>query len=123
MGRLFGDQKQSNPVCSPQTVAEKDKRVLKANLVNVQRGTNAGWTLARPAAQISLLDVYQATLQEPLFEFHHTPPSQECPVGRGIQPALTRFYGDAEIALKQHLARSTVADVLQETLALYAQRP
>ncbi|HEY4033602.1 MAG TPA: Rrf2 family transcriptional regulator [Ktedonobacteraceae bacterium] len=94
----------------------------KAKLVNVQHGTNAGWTLARPAAQISLLDVYQAIEQEPLFELHHTLPNQVCPIGRGIQSALTHFYRDAEMALKQQLARSTVADVLEETLAASSQR-
>ncbi len=91
--------------------------LLKAKLVSVQRGTNAGWTLARPPEQISLLDIYQAVEQEPLFEFHHTLPSQDCPVGRGIQPALTHFYGEAEMALKQQLARSTIADLLAQTLA------
>ncbi|HTK11414.1 MAG TPA: Rrf2 family transcriptional regulator [Ktedonobacteraceae bacterium] len=93
-----------------------------ANLVNVQRGTNAGWTLARPAEKISLLDIYQAIEQEPLFELHHTFPNQVCPIGRGIQSALTHFYSDAEMALKQQLARSTIADVLEETLAVSSQR-
>jgi Rrf2 family protein len=88
----------------------------KAHLVNVQHGTGAGWTLARPAERMSLLEVYQAVEQQPFFQLHHTLPNQACPVGRGIQPALKRFYGDAEAAMKEQLAQASVADVLDETL-------
>ncbi len=93
----------------------------KANLVNVQRGNGAGWTLARPPERISLLEVYQAVEQPPLFELHHTLPNQECVIGKGIQPALTRFYSDAEAAMKQQFAQVTVADVLDETLTPASQ--
>ena len=88
----------------------------KAHLVIVQHGTGAGWKLARTPDTISLLDVYQAIEQQPLFELHHSLPNQTCPVGKGIQPALKHFYGDAEAAMKQQLAQVTVADVLNETL-------
>ena len=88
----------------------------KAQLVIVQHGTGAGWRMARSPEAISLLDVYQAVEQTPLFEMHYSQPNQACPVGRGIQPALKRFYEEAENALKQQLAQTTVAQVLLETL-------
>jgi Rrf2 family protein len=96
-------------------------RLHKAHLVNVHHGTSAGWTLARPPEQISLLEVYQAVSQEPLFELHHTLPNQGCVVGKGIQPALKRFYSDAEAAMKQQFAQVSVADVLDETLTPTSQ--
>ena len=96
-------------------------RLHKAHLVNVQHGTSAGWTLARPPEKISLLEVYQAVSQEPLFELHHTLPNQGCPIGRGIQPALKRFYSDAEAAMKQQFAQVSVANVLDETLTPASQ--
>jgi Rrf2 family protein len=89
----------------------------KAQLVIVQHGTGAGWRMARSPEAISLLDVYQAVEQTPLFEMHYSQPNQACPVGRGIQPALKRFYEEAENALKQRFAQTTVAQVLLETLA------
>ncbi|MBO0794040.1 MAG: Rrf2 family transcriptional regulator [Ktedonobacteraceae bacterium] len=91
-------------------------RLHKAHLVNVHHGTSAGWTLARPPESISLLEVYQAVQQQPLFELHHTPPNQGCVVGKGIQPALKRFYSDAEAAMRQQFAQVSVADVLDEAL-------
>jgi Rrf2 family protein len=88
----------------------------REHVVIVQRGAGAGWRLSRDPEQISLLDIYQAVAQEPLFEMHHSQPNQTCPVGRGIQPALKHFYGDAEAVMKQQFAQVTVADVLAETL-------
>jgi Rrf2 family protein len=88
----------------------------KAKLVTVQRGSGANWRLTRPPEKISLLDVYQAVEKQPFFELHHSPPHPSCPVGCGIQPALQSFYSEAEAAMKQQLARSTVEDVLAETL-------
>lgn len=89
----------------------------RAHLVSVQHGTGAGWRLAKTPETLNLLDVYQAVEQEPLFELHHSPPSQLCPVGRGIQPALRRVYTDAEDAMKQQLAQTTITDMLRETLS------
>jgi hypothetical protein len=43
-------------------------------------------------------------------------PNLECPVGRGIRPALSRVYGGINQALRRELAAVSVADVLRETL-------
>lgn len=93
----------------------------KAHLVIVQHGTGAGWKLARVPASMTLLEVYQAVASTPLFKLHHSSPNQTCPIGRGIQPALLHFYSEAESAMKQQLARTTVADVLRETLTASRQ--
>jgi DNA-binding IscR family transcriptional regulator len=63
-----------------------------------------------------LLEVYDAVGQEPLFAMHRGEPNLECPVGRGIRPALGRVYGEIEQALRRELARTSVADVLRDTL-------
>ncbi|MFD0711530.1 hypothetical protein [Paenibacillus sp. GCM10027626] len=55
--------------------------------------------------------------KKPLFERHHSTPSNSCLIAQGIQPALSRLYGQTEDAMKQHLSMYTVADVLKETLA------
>lgn len=88
----------------------------RAGLVAVRRGAGAGWRLTRDPADISLAEVYDAVEQESLFGLHHTEPNLECPVGRGIRPALSTVYGGAERALRRELERTSVADVLAETL-------
>jgi Rrf2 family protein len=88
----------------------------KAGLVQSQRGTNAGWVLAKRPTAITLLDIYNAVETGPLFAMHHSTPNQTCPVGRGIQPTLKDVYGGLERSLRRDLAKTTVAQVLAETV-------
>jgi len=88
----------------------------RAGLVEVRHGAGAGWSLARAPERISLLDVYDAVEQEPLFGMHHTEPNLECPVGNGIRPTLDHLYGGVEQALRRELGRTSIADVLSQTL-------
>ena len=76
----------------------------------------AGWSLARRPEDITVLEVHDAVTPEPLFAMHHTEPNFECPVGRGIQPALHGLYRGAERALREELAGTSIADVLRQTL-------
>ena len=89
----------------------------RAGLVNVQHGAGAGWTLARPADQISLLSVHDAVEPEAMFSMHPAKPNQGCPVGRGIQPTLSRVYQRVDDALRRELATTSISDVLAQTLA------
>ena len=87
-----------------------------AGLVRVRHGTGAGWSLARPSEDISLLDVYDAVGPEPPFGLHHTEPNLECPVGYGIRPALDQVYGSLHEVLRRELKLVSVDDVLHKTL-------
>jgi DNA-binding IscR family transcriptional regulator len=89
----------------------------RAALVQVRHGVGAGWSLARPPGEISLLAVYDAVDPEPLFALHHTEPNQMCPIGRGIRPALTPVYDGVEQALRRELSRISIAGMLDRSLA------
>jgi Rrf2 family protein len=88
----------------------------KAGLVRVRHGAGAGWSLARPPEEISLLRVHDAIGQEPPFGLHASEPNLQCPVGKGIRPALSRVYGGIEQTMRRELATVSVADVLRDTL-------
>ena len=103
----------TNPVVIRRSLAD----LREAGLVTVRHGAGAGWTLARAAESITMLDVFRAVHDEPLFALHRGEPNQACPVGRGIRPALRGVYADAEEAVRRELARVTIADVLRDTLA------
>ncbi|MFE9694725.1 Rrf2 family transcriptional regulator [Micromonospora sp. NPDC005806] len=100
------------------------RRVLgplrEAGLVSSQRGSGAGWRLARPAAEITLAQVYQAMADQPLFPMHRGEPNPDCPVGHGIRPALAPLYRAAEDALTRQLAGTTIEDLLADTLRQHA---
>ena len=87
-----------------------------AGLVRVRHGTGAGWSLARPSEDITLLDVYDAVGPEPPFGLHHTEPNLECPVGYGIRPALDQVYADLHEVLRRELKLVSVDDVLHQAL-------
>jgi DNA-binding IscR family transcriptional regulator len=88
----------------------------RAGLVHVRHGAGAGWSLARNPAEITLLDVHDAIGQDQPYGMHRTEPNLECPVGRGIRPALDQVYGGIEQVVRRELALVSVADVLATTL-------
>ncbi len=102
----------TNPVIVRRSLGD----LRRAGLVDVRHGPGAGWSLARPPSEMTLLDVYDAVEQPQLFALHHTEPNLECPVGRGIRPALDVVYGGVDQAVRRELAQTTIADVLRQTL-------
>lgn len=103
----------TNPVIIRRSLGD----LRRAGLVEVRHGAGAGWSLARGPEEITLLEVYDAVGAQPAFGLHRTEPNLECPVGRGIRPALNDAYGRVEQAMRRELADTSIADVLRETLA------
>ncbi|MFS8198388.1 Rrf2 family transcriptional regulator [Streptomyces sp. CWNU-52B] len=86
-------------------------------LVTVTHGRNGGWSLARAAADITLLDVYRSLPAEPVFGMPASTPDAECDVGGGIEHALSDVYQEATDALCRSLRATTLADVLRMATA------
>jgi Rrf2 family protein len=86
-------------------------QLKKAGLVEV-RAAAGGTYLRRPAANITLLDVYRAVevVESNLFSIHDKP-NPKCPVGRNIQAALDDTLRQAQAALEQQLAGVSVAQI------------
>lgn len=103
----------TNPVIVRRSLGD----LRRAGLVEARRGAGAGWRLAHPPEEITLLQVYQAVGAAPLFGMHRTEPNLQCPVGRGIRPALSHVYNDLDRVLRQRLGRTSIADMLSDTLA------
>ena len=113
---LTSDQVAASVNTNPVIIRRSLGDLRRARLVKVRHGAGAGWSLARTPAEISLLDVYDAVERDPLFGMHRTEPNLECPVGGGIRPALGHVYGGVEQALRRELQRTSIADVLRQTL-------
>lgn len=85
----------------------------KAGLVDVRPGVG-GASLLKDPSQITLLDIYRAvnvTEENQLFRIHENP-NIRCPVGRNIEQVLQTELRDAQSAMEQRLAQTTLADLI-----------
>ena len=114
--QLTSDQVAASVNTNPVIIRRSLGDLRRAGLVSVRRGAGPGWSLARRPEDITVLDVYDAVESRPLFALHHAEPNLECPVGRGIRPALHGVYDGAEQALRAELGGTSIADVLHDTL-------
>ena len=89
-------------------------QLKEAGLIAVEMGLG-GATLARPADEITLLDIYRAveSTEEHLFHFHEDP-NPACPVGRNIHAVLDTHLADAQRALENELKKVTLYDLTQD---------
>lgn len=84
----------------------------KAGLVNVRPGVG-GASLRVAPEDITLLDVYRAvhvTEENQLFRMHEDP-NELCPVGRNIESVLQSELTEAQSAMEQRLARTTLSQL------------
>ena len=98
-----------NPVVVRRTLG-----MLKtAGLVAVEAGVG-GAALTKDPSDITLLDVFDAVdaVDEQLFSFHDQP-NPSCPVGRSIHSVLDDKLESAQDALRNDLAKTTLADLLK----------
>jgi len=118
---LTSDQVAASVNTNPVIIRRSLGDLRRAGLVQVRHGAGAGWSLARAPEEISLLEVYEAVEQEPLFGLHRSAPNPECPVGRGIRPALGEVYDGVERAVRRKLARVSIAEVLRDTMRVHRE--
>ena len=93
---------------------------LKAQgLVKARLGKSGGSYLGRSAAELSLLDIYDAVEGgSPVFARPKSTASDSCVVGRHILPVLDAVTAPAEEAFRRELEGATVADVLERITLL-----
>ena len=95
------------------TVVRVLNRLNAAGLIHTKEGAKGGILPAKPLANITMLDVFQAVEQgKPLFKIQYnfsmiaTPPDET--IARGV-----RCLEDAENAMKASLAKVTLLDLLE----------
>jgi len=85
----------------------------KAGFVDVRPGVG-GASLLKSPDQITLLDIYRAvevTEENQLFGIHENS-NIACPVGRNIEHVLQEELRDAQSAMEQRLAQTTVGQLI-----------
>lgn len=106
----LSDCLQTHPVVIRRSMAD----LRRASLVRSARGHGGGWTLARPASEITLQEVYTA-LGVPVLAAPETE-SPGCRLEAAVNRALTGVYQDIELVLAARLQQITLADLQRDTV-------
>jgi len=89
-------------------------KLSKAGLVRTMRGKSGTCQLARPAENISLLDIYEAVDAPKVFAVHAYPAQNLCPVSCGFKHMIDRVLENAQVSFEKTLTQTTLADVIEE---------
>lgn len=106
---VIADSVNTNPVVIRRLLG----MLRRAGLVNGQSGPRGGSRLARNVHQITLRDIYDAVEERTILSLHDSP-NQKCRVGKKIEGVLGSIRDEAEQALKEELARTSLASIVDQ---------
>jgi Rrf2 family protein len=98
----------------PTFVRKSLSKLSKAGLVVTRRGKSGASVLARPARQITLLDIYQASLAPPAFAIHSYPVEKRCPVSCHLKECMSGLLSQAQKSFERSLAKITLAHLVDQ---------
>lgn len=117
LARNFG----KGPVCSnhiaesvetnPVVIRRLMSELEKAKLILSTAGRSGGFSLSRPAAEVSLADIYAAVEDSTVFKMHRIDPDSKCPIAAQMRAILSPKLRDAEAALTNSLQHTKLSEV------------
>lgn len=90
-----------------------------AGWISSQHGAHGGTRLAVKPEKISLLDIYRLVEEENVFRMHQ--PNLRCPVAQSVKTELESALTAAERAMRDVLAKRSLAEVAKKPIAAYDQ--
>ncbi|WP_313677508.1 Rrf2 family transcriptional regulator [Pantoea vagans] len=108
----------TNPVVVRRTMA----LLKEKGYVHSEKGHRGGWTLAKPLADITLLDIHKALGSSSLFAIGLSTDHPECLVEQTVNAALTEAFDAAQTLLLQRLESVTLAELANDFERRYLTR-
>lgn len=100
----------TNPVVVRRMMAGlRDKGFLTS-----EKGHGGGWELACGLEAITLLDVYRAIGEPPLFNIGPHTDQPECAVEQAVDARMEKALAEAEALLRERFGTITVADLAED---------
>jgi Rrf2 family protein len=96
----------------PSFVRKLVSKLSKAGLIKATRGKGGACALARPAQEITLLDIYRASNVPQAFTIHAYPVEQQCTISACIKSLLAKVLLGAQSEFEKSLARQTLQDLV-----------
>ena len=106
----------TNPVVVRRTMA----LLKEQGYVRSEKGHRGGWMLAKPLAEITLLDIHQALGSSSIFAIGLATDHPECLVERAVNNALTEAFDAAQALLLMRL-RSITLEQLADDFEQHAE--
>lgn len=120
--RITSDFLASSIQVNPVIIRKLLGQLKEAGLITVRRGSG-GASLAKPAEEITLLDIFNAVESldnRKLFHFHENP-NPACPVGRSIHPVLDGRLEHIQSTMEYEMQSVTLADIFADTKKYIAE--
>jgi len=100
----------TNPVVVRRTMAG----LRDSGFVQAERGHGGGWRIARDLADITLLDVYRAIDEPPLFSLRIAEDTPNCLVEQAVNAALESELAEARERLLRRFGKITLAALARD---------
>lgn len=100
----------SNPVVVRRIMAG----LRDAGYVAAERGHGGGWRLVRPAAEITLADVYRCLGAPDLFAFGLSNPAPDCRVEQAVNATLRATTDEASAAILARFGEIRLSDIARD---------
>jgi len=113
IGQMLG----TNPTVVRRTMAG----MREAGYVSAVKGHGGGWTLSRPLADMTLLDVYKALGAPELFALGIATDAPTCLVEQAVNAALGRTLEEAERQLLARFGAVKLSDIAADFARRAAQ--
>lgn len=97
---------------NPVVVRRLLSQLSKAGIVDSHLGKQGGVRLARLASEISLLDIYNALGEGPLFTHNPNTPNPNCPVSLKIKTIIQPVFDTLTDAVQRRLAGISLQHIL-----------
>ena len=95
---------------NPALARKEISNLRNLGLISSKEGKSGGYTLAKAAKQITLADVYQAVMSQPVLGIAKNTPNPNCPVGKQINKKIDELYTDLDKILLKKLGSITLED-------------
>ena len=106
--REIADSVATNPVVIRRLLSQ----LARAGIVESAHGAKGGFRLARPAAKVSLHDIYRAVEEGGFFALAEKS-NDKCPVACRMKEILDGVFARVESKVVPELKRSSLADVVR----------
>lgn len=98
---------------NPVVIRRLLSNLQEAGLVVSHVGASGGTTLAKPAKDIRLSEVYKALPCGEVFALHAKEPNQDCPIGRNMAAFLCGLQKEIDKSIDEKLHQYTLRDVIE----------